>query len=124
MLLLILRRQAGWEKWCIRLDQAAKEGPLLICPVVFSECAVGYPDVASAHAAFASVGLRYDNFSEECAWLAGQTFLNYRKNGGPREHLLPDFLVAAHAMTQAERFAALDRGYYRKYFPCLVLLEA
>jgi hypothetical protein len=48
--------------------------------------------------------------------------LRYRRNGGPRLNLIPDFLIAAHASVQADRLAALDRGYIRTYFPSLALL--
>ncbi len=47
---------------------------------------------------------------------------SYRKAGGPREHLVPDFLIAAHAQIQANRLAAVDRGYLRTWFPELELL--
>ena len=58
------------------------------------------------------------------AWfLAGQLFRQYRANGGPREHLIPDFLIGAHAQVQAQRLAARDRGYLRRYFPNLVLVQ-
>ncbi len=123
VLLLILRQQAGWEQWRGVLGRAAEEGLLLLCPVVFAECSVGFSSVVEARARFDALGMAYDALSPECAWMAGQTYLKYRKEHGPREHLLPDFLIAAHAAVQADRLASLDRGYLRTYFPNLKRLE-
>jgi predicted nucleic acid-binding protein len=53
------------------------------------------------------------------AILAGQIFKAYRRAGGPREHLIPDFLIGAHALCQCDRLAAADKGYLRRYFPKL-----
>ena len=60
----------------------------------------------------------------KAAHLAGLTFKHYRQAGGPRQYLVPDFLVAAHAKVQANRLAAIDRGYLRRWFPDLQLLDA
>jgi len=123
VILLILRRQTGWDEWREAIGRAAGEGMLLLCPVVFAECSVGFATAREAERNFDSLGMTYDPFSPESAWLAGQTFLKYRGRQGPREHLLPDFLVAAHASIQADRLAALDRGYLRSYFPELPVLQ-
>lgn|GEM_PF-6073862 len=48
VLILLQRRQPGWEERRDRLTQAAFEGPLLISPVVFAECSFGYPSAAIA----------------------------------------------------------------------------
>jgi predicted nucleic acid-binding protein len=92
VLLLLSRKQPGWEAWRDSLQTAASEGQLLISPIAFA------------------------------AYLAGQIFLRYRRNGGPRLNLIPDFLIAAHASVQADRLAAIDRGYLRSYFPTLSIL--
>ncbi len=54
--------------------------------------------------------------------LAGKIFRAYRRAGGPRKTILADFLVAAHAATQADSLATEDRGYMRSYFPSIRLL--
>lgn len=123
VLLCILRRQTGWEAWRTALTLAAEEGSLAICPVVFAECSIGFASVDEALAKFDSLCIGYDPLTPATAYLAGQTFLRYRREGGPRQHLIPDFLIAAHASVQADRLAAIDRGYLRTYFPALALLR-
>ena len=83
---------------------------------------MAYPSSDSALADLDRLNLVYDVISPDSAYLAGQIFLRYRREGGPRLHLLPDFLIAAHATMQAERLAEIDRGYLRRYFPDLELL--
>lgn len=94
-----------------------------MCPVTFAECSVGYGSWNHALEKFQDLQIRYDPIGPDTAFLAGQIFQQYRKNKGPREHLLPDFLIGAHALCQADRLAALDRGYLRTYFPDLPLLR-
>jgi predicted nucleic acid-binding protein len=123
VLILLQRRQAGWEAWRDTLTQVASEGPLLICPVVFAECSAGYASAEVAVREFEAIQVFFDAITPEAAYFAGQAFLRYRRDGGPREHLIPDFIIAAHATVQADRLAAVDRGYLRSYFPGLKLLS-
>jgi predicted nucleic acid-binding protein len=122
VLIQLYRKQAGWETWRDCLQAAASEGELIISPVAFAEFSIAYPSEQSARADLERLHIHYEPIDPAAAYLAGQVFLRYRRKGGPRQHLIPDFLIAAHASVQANRLAALDRGYFRAYFPALVLL--
>jgi len=123
VLIQLYRKQPGWEVWRELLAKAATEGELIISPVAFAEYSTAYPTVASVQADLARLQVIYEPIKPEAAYLAGQMFLRYRREGGPRQHLIPDFLIAAHASAQADRLAAIDRGYLRAYFPALPLLQ-
>ena len=94
VVVLLQRRQPGWEAWRDVLTHAATEGPLLISPVVFAECSAGFSSAEIALQEFESIQVHFDAISPDAAYLAGQTFLRYRREGGPRLHLIPDFLIS------------------------------
>ena len=119
----IVNREAGHERWLQTLIRAASEGPLIISPVAFAELAPSTSDEGELLGFHARLAITFAPISPAAAHLAGLTFKRYRKAGGPREHLVPDFLIAAHAQTDANRLAAIDRGYLRRWFPSLRLLE-
>ncbi len=123
VLFALFNKEDGWEAWNELLRTALSEGQLLVCPVVFAEIAMGFPSGGVCHKALRSLGMEFSTFSPRSAWLAGQTFADYRRRGGPRIHLIPDFLIAAHAATEAGRLAAIDRGYIRPFFADLELLK-
>ena len=123
VLFALLNKEDGWEEWNLLLRTALSDGQLLICPVAFAEIAMGFPTDVVCRQALLSLGIEFSAFSPHSAWLAGQTFADYRRLGGPGTHLIPDFLVAAHAVTEAGRLAAIDRGYFRRYFSDLEILR-
>lgn len=120
----IINQEPGSEAWLCSLMQAASEGPLIISPVAFAELAPSTPDAESLTQLLAKFGISYSPINETSSHLAGLTFKRYRNAGGPRQNLIPDFIITAHAQTQANRLAAIDRGYLRIWFPELQLLRS
>jgi hypothetical protein len=119
----IIKSEPGHEKWLETLFQAAAEGPLIISPVAFAELSPSTTNEAELMNFLTRLAIAYEPITPTAAHLAGQTFKLYRLAGGPRQHLVPDFIIAAHAQSQANRLAAIDRGYLRKWFPNLTLLS-
>ena len=104
------------------LASARKEGVAVICDIVAAEFFSVLADEGRFARTLGSLGLDYSPIELPAAVLAGRIHREYRRQGGPRQHLVPDFLIAAHAATQAHRLAALDRGYLRVYFPKLTVI--
>jgi hypothetical protein len=123
VLLAIFQREEGGDEWLEALIRARRAGRLVVCDVVYAELAPAFPDRKRLDEVLGHLGARYETIQPEAAWLAGRRFKDYRNAGGPRKHLIPDFLIGAHAKVQASRLAARDRGYLRTYFPDLPLLQ-
>ena len=61
--------------------------------------------------------------TRKAACLAGRAWRHYRRSGAKRSRIIADFLIGAHAQEQAARPLSRDRGFYRKLFPSLTIVD-
>jgi predicted nucleic acid-binding protein len=122
VLLSIFKGEPKGERWLDCLQSTAETAALLVSSIVLAEIRSLFPSDTACRKALRDLDIRHSPLSEEASLLAGKIFRAYRGEGGPRKTILPDFLIAAHAATQAESLATEDRGYLRAYFPNIRLL--
>jgi predicted nucleic acid-binding protein len=58
----------------------------------------------------------------EAAFLAGRSFVRYRRKGGQRRSPMPDFYIGAHAVVAGLTLLTRDARRYRSYFPKLRII--
>ncbi|MER9470824.1 type II toxin-antitoxin system VapC family toxin [Mesorhizobium sp. M0482] len=123
VLLDLVTDNQDWAEWSIeQLEAASLRGPLLINDVVYAELSVRYSRIEDLDAFLDAAGLEIVTMPRPALFLAGKVFTQYRKSGGSRTGVLPDFFIGAHAAVGELPLLTRDVGRYRTYFPSLMLI--
>jgi predicted nucleic acid-binding protein len=124
VLLDVLMADPVWSDWSAdALQRHEAESALVINPVIYAEVSVKYARVEDVEDALPTSRFRRDPLPWEAAFLAGKSYLNYRRRGGERRSPLPDFYIGAHAAVQRMRLLTRDTRRYRSYFPGLDIIS-
>jgi len=112
-----------------QLSRAQAEGALVISAPVFVELSsVPGLNVQVVRKVLAETAIAIDFDLEEDVWLlAAESFAAYairrRRSGGDSpKRLLPDFIIASHALLRADRLMTRDVNRYSRDFPNLRLI--
>jgi len=123
VLLDVVTDDPTWADWSIeQLEAAVLRGPLLINDVVYAELAVRYERIERLEAFLAEAGIEIAAMPRSALFLAGKVFQKYRKAGGQRTGVLPDFFIGAHAAVDRLDLLTRDTARYRTYFPTVTLI--
>ena len=128
------------------LHTALSMGPVVICPIVYAELAAQFPVPEELTEFLRDLSIGLVGFEAQSLRTAASAWRRYTGRRGTdvqcpkcgkhvavmcpnchqaiswRQHVIPDFLIGAHALLQTDALLTRDRGYYRTYFPDLRLL--
>lgn len=123
VLLDLVTNDETWADWSVaQLEEASLRGPLVINDVVYAELSVRYERIEDLEAFIDAAGLELRPLPRSALFLAGKVFTRYRRSGGTRTGVLPDFFIGAHAAVAELPLLTRDVGRYQTYFPTVELI--
>lgn len=123
VLIDLAARDPRWAAWSEQaLEAAALRGPLAISEVGFAELSIGFDGIEACEAFLAELQIETLPMPRPALFLAGKAFLAYRRQGGVRHGVLPDFFIGAHAAVARLPLITRAPRRYRRYFPTVSLI--
>ena len=105
------------------IESGARAGSLVICELVYAELCGHFSNKIDCDLFLKDNEIDVVNLNDHACFLASRIWRQYRRQGGNRTRILPDFLIGAHAQLQASRLISRDSGFYQKLFPKLIILD-
>ncbi|MHB1568666.1 MAG: type II toxin-antitoxin system VapC family toxin [Solirubrobacteraceae bacterium] len=117
VLLDVLTQDGMWGNWSEEnLLAAALRGALVINAVVLAEIAPRFTQVEALRKALPSMAV-IEPIPFAASFLAGHAHAGYRRAGGARDAILPDFLIGAHAAVTGRPLLTRDPRRVATYIP-------
>jgi hypothetical protein len=122
VLLDVFTQDATWLTWAqAKLTAAAQRGTIVLNAVVLAEIAPRFSRAEALRDALPSMAI-IEEIPLAASFLAGHAHANYRRAGGPREAVLPDFLIGAHAAVTGRPLLTRDPRRVATHIPGSVLI--
>jgi predicted nucleic acid-binding protein len=120
---LIALFQHGQPKLFDRLAEWQALCTIHINLVILAEVAPSFAALAEIGSALDRLDIVLTALNREDAFRAGQAFAEYRRRGGERTAILPDFLIGAQAEIRGWPLVTRDRKGFQSYFPGLQIID-
>jgi predicted nucleic acid-binding protein len=117
VLLDVFTEDRRWLDWSqTQLTLAAQRGAIIVNAVVLAEIAPRFSRIEDLRSALPSMAV-IEEIPATAAFLAGHAHAAYRRAGGTREAILPDFLIGAHAAVTARPLLTRDPRRVATHIP-------
>lgn len=117
-------RDPQWLSWSRRtLYEAKRRGSLVVNQIIVAEFSVQFERLEDVDKALSPDEFRRESLPWTAAFAAARAFRHYRRGGGRREKILPDFFIGAHAAIRGYAVLTRDVIGYRTYFPSVEIIS-
>ena len=119
----VLQNDPQWADWSIvQLRAQAQLHALAINPVIYAELSLSFSTFEALDRVVATMELAMHEVPRPALFLAGKAYLQYRRRGGAKAQVLPDFFIGAHAAVEGWPLLTRDASRFRTYFPRLEVI--
>ena len=116
----VLQNDPQWADWSIaQLRGQALLHALAINPIIYAEISLSFSTLEALDEVVATLGLEVREIPRPALFLAAKAYAQYRRRGGSRQQVLPDFFIGAHAAVLGWPLLTRDARRFRSYFPTL-----
>jgi predicted nucleic acid-binding protein len=123
ILLDVFTEDPTWLAWSEEhLVEAAQRGALILNAVVVAEIAPRFSRIEALRDALPSMAV-LEEIPTEASFLAGHAHAAYRRAGGARQAVLPDFLIGAHAAVTGRPLLTREPRRVASYIPGAKLIS-
>jgi predicted nucleic acid-binding protein len=124
VLLDVVTNDRTWARWSqAQLDAAVAMDTAVVNAVIYAELSLAFDRIEDLEAQLSRTGLRVESIPREALFLAAKVFLQYRRRGGSKGGVLPDFFIGAHSAVMDIPLLTRDTSRYRTYFPNVRLIS-
>jgi predicted nucleic acid-binding protein len=116
----VLQDDPEWADWSIgQLRAQAMLHELAVNPVIYAELSLSFSTIEALDVVVTRMELAVHEIPKPALFLAAKAFAQYRRRGGSKVQVLPDFFIGAHAAVQRWPLLTRDARRFRSYFPSL-----
>jgi predicted nucleic acid-binding protein len=106
------------------LLEARHVGAVVVSEMVYAELAAAFRgDQERLQEFLGDMAIRLLPSPQQALAEGGRIWRAYRDAGGPRNRILADFLIGAHAQARSDRLLTRDRGFFRRWFEDLEIVD-
>lgn len=119
----VLQNDPQWADWSMAQMRAQSSlHALVINPIIYAEVSLSFSTLEALEDAVATLALEIREIPRPALFLAAKAYAQYRRRGGSKLQVLPDFFIGAHAVVEGWPLLTRDASRFRTYFPTLDVL--